>query len=79
MANSVAEYESVFKVEQCRIISKLKVRVIQAIIQIERPVGLIIEQIATLTNELKRIKIYNSVANNKKEKTQKYVISLQTR
>jgi hypothetical protein len=61
-------YDDVFNIYSDRIISILKVRVIQAMIQIERPVGWTTNNIRKLALELKNIEIYNSVIKKKSEK-----------
>ena len=65
----VKRYEDVFSVEGNRIISMLKVRVVQELIQIERPRGWIMENTRKLAFDLKRIEIYNSAAKHKIEET----------
>ena len=45
----------------------LKVRIIQAMMQIDRPVGWQMENIKKLARELRNIELYNSHANQKTE------------
>ena len=47
----------------------IKVRVIQEMIQINRPVGWNINSVWKIANELKRIEKYNLVINHKIEKS----------
>ena len=67
----IRKYEDVLNVYPHRSISILKVRVIQAMIQIERPTGWLVSNIRKLALELKNIEIYNSVAKNNTEKVRK--------
>ena len=62
-------YERVFTIENNRIISMIKVRVIQAMIQIARPVGWGVGRIRGLALELKCIELYNSAIAGKLEAT----------
>jgi hypothetical protein len=66
--NLVNRYEDVYNIYSDRTISILKVRVIQAMIQIERPVGWTANNIRKFALELKNIEIYNSVIKNKPDK-----------
>jgi hypothetical protein len=49
----------VFKIINKAIINKTKVRMIQGMIQIERPKSWTLDNILTINNEIKRIEIYN--------------------
>ena len=57
--HKVTGYEEVTTVDYNRIVSMIKVRVIQGMIQIERPIGWGIECVRKLAIELKCIEIYN--------------------
>jgi hypothetical protein len=50
------------------VLSKIKIRVIQEMIQIERPVNWAIERIQKIANELRCMEIYNATKINKLEK-----------
>jgi hypothetical protein len=58
--NLVQSYEDVFRIGNNKILSIIKVRVIQPMIQIERPRGWNVERVRKLATELKAIEIYNS-------------------
>ena len=60
-------YDQVFTIDDNRIISMIKVRVIQAMIQIARPVAWGAGKIRALALELKCIELYNSAIAGKKE------------
>ena len=65
----VDSYEKVFTIDDNRIISMIKVRVIQAMIQVARPVSWRVGRIRALALELKCIELYNSALAGKKEAT----------
>ena len=55
----ITTYEEVFTIDDNRIISMLKARIIQAMIQVERPTTLGVGRVRGLAMELKRIELYN--------------------
>ena len=61
----VESYEEIFNISTNRILSMIKVRVIQAMIQIERPRGWKWDTVRKYALELKMLEIYNSKAKNK--------------
>ena len=63
----VDSYEKVFTIDNNRIISMIKVRVIQAMIQVERPVAWGVGRIRALALELKCLELYNSAISGKKK------------
>ena len=65
----VDSYDKVFTIDDNRIISMIKVRVIQAMIQIARPVAWGVGRTRGLALELKCIELYNSAIAGKKEAT----------
>jgi hypothetical protein len=67
----VRDYEDVFKVANVGSVSVIKVKVIQAMIQIERPSGWNQENIRKIAVEVKMIELYNSVGKNKFEATKR--------
>jgi exonuclease III len=67
--SDVNKYEDIFNIDKNKIISIVKIRVIQAMIQIERPKNWNIETVRKIALELKRMEIYNSIVNLKGEKT----------
>ena len=56
----VQEYGNVFKIGWKAIINKLKIRIIQGLIQIERPKNWTIDNIMKFYNDIKRIESYNT-------------------
>ena len=62
-------YEEVFRVDAVSTVSVIKVRVIQAMIQVERPTGWNQDSVRKLAIEIKSIEIYNSVEKGKLEMT----------
>ena len=55
----VQEYNDIFRIRNIKIISKVKVKVIQGIIQIERPVNWSIDNVLTIAKEIEKIEVYN--------------------
>ena len=62
----VTRYEDVFTIDDNRIISMIKVRVIQAMIQVVRPTAWGVGRVRGLAMELKCIEIYNATINRYK-------------
>ncbi len=56
----VLTYDGVFEIGNLDTLTKIKIRVIQAMIQVERPINWSIENVKKIVNELKGIEIYNS-------------------
>jgi hypothetical protein len=65
----IMEYDNIFMIGKRGVLSKIKIRVIQEMIQIERPVNWTIENIQRIANELMCVEIYNAKKINKLEKT----------
>ena len=56
------EYSEIFRIERLAVISIIKIRMIQAMIQVERPTGWTIENIERIARDFKNIELYNSAA-----------------
>ena len=56
----VGEYEEVFTIGNTGKLSKIKMKIIQCMIQIERPKNWTIENINKIANEIGHIELYNS-------------------
>ena len=69
ITHNVDSYEKVFAIDDNRIISMIKVRVVQAMLQVARPVAWGVERIRALAMELKCIELYNSAVAGRKEAT----------
>jgi hypothetical protein len=67
----VNKYEDVFDIYPNKILSMIKVKVVQAMIQINRPQGWNMESVRKLALEIKSIELYNSVTKNKLDKTRR--------
>ena len=67
--NVVIEYDDVFVIGDVGVLSKVKMKVIQEMIQIERPVNWSMENIERIANELKNVESYNSAKKNKVNET----------
>ena len=56
----VEKYDDVFMIGNIGMLSKIKMKVIQGMIQIERPTNWTIEHINKLANKIKNMELYNS-------------------
>ena len=63
MSNSINEYKDIFFIDDCAHMCKVKMKIIQEMIQIERPSGWNLDHINGLSNDIKRIELYNKVKN----------------
>ena len=57
---NVVNYEEVYKIGKVSVLSKVKIKIIQQMIQIERPTNWTIEEIKKIANEIKGIEMYNA-------------------
>ncbi len=55
----VNNYDDIFKIGDTKIISKVKMKVIQNMIQVERPVNWSLVNVVKIASEIRRIEIYN--------------------
>jgi hypothetical protein len=62
-------YDNIFMIGEIEVISKIKIRLIQEMIQIERPVNWSREKLLKLANEVKNNEMYNATRIYKLEKT----------
>ena len=60
-------YEDVFKTGDLDVVSKVKLKIIQEMIQVERPVGWSTEKVKKIVNEIKNIEMYNEAILGKLE------------
>jgi hypothetical protein len=65
----ICEYDNIFMIGKIGVISTIKIRVIQEMIQMERPVHWSEEKIIKLANEIKCIEMFNATMINKLENT----------
>jgi hypothetical protein len=65
----VLDYENIYKIGRISALSKIKLKVIQSMIQIDRPANWTKDNILKLANELKWVEIYNAKIVDKLEKT----------
>jgi hypothetical protein len=59
MSNKINEYQDIFNIDECAHVCKVKMKIIQEMIQIERPSGWNLNHINVLSNDIKRIELYN--------------------
>ena len=65
--NEVLCYEDVFKIGDLGNVSKVKMKIIQEMIQVERPVNWTIENVKKVVKEIKNIELYNAAILGKLE------------
>ena len=58
--NVVNEYQDIYNIDVCAHVCKVKMKIIQEMIQIERPRGWNLEQINLISMDIKKIELYNS-------------------
>ena len=59
ISNVMNEYQDIYKIDDCAHVCKVKMKIIQEMIQIERPSGWNLERINLISNNIKRIELYN--------------------
>jgi hypothetical protein len=60
----INEYKDIYNIDNCSHVCKVKMKIIQEMIQIERPSGWNIEKINLISKEIKKIEIYNNIKLN---------------
>ena len=63
----VTRYEDVFTIDDNRIISMIKIRVVQAMIQVTRPTAWLMSRVKGKAMELKCIELYNATIKGAKD------------
>ena len=53
------EYQDIYRVDDCAHVCKVKIKIIQEMIQIQRPNGWNMERINLISNDIKKIELYN--------------------
>ena len=53
------EYQDMYKIDDCSHVCKVKMKIIQEMIQIERPSGWNIDKINSISKDIKKIELYN--------------------
>ena len=61
MAQIINEYQDIYSIDDCAHVCKVKMKIIQEMIQIERPRGWNLEKIDSISKEIKRIEWYNKM------------------
>ena len=59
----INEYKEIYHIDNCAHVCKVKMKIMQEMIQIERPRGWNIERINLISNEIKKIELYNKSKN----------------
>ena len=60
VSSQINEYKDIYSVEDCAHVCKVKIKIIQEMIQIERPSGWNIERINLISSNIKKIEMYNN-------------------
>ena len=66
MSHLVNEYQDIYNIDDCAHVCKVKMKIIQEMIQIERPRGWNLERIDSISKEIKKIELYNKMINKHK-------------
>ena len=59
VSNLMNEYQDIYRIDECAHVCKVKMKIIQEMIQIQRPSGWNMEKINLISNDIKRIELYN--------------------
>ena len=60
----INEYKDIYNMDDCAHVCKVKMKIIQEMIQIERPIGWNIERINLISEEIIKIEVYNKIKHN---------------
>ena len=63
VSNLMNEYQDIYRIDECAHVCKVKMKIIQEMIQIQRPSGWNMEKIKLISNDIKRIELYNKNKN----------------
>ena len=61
VSDIMIEYQDIYKIDDCAHVCKVKMKIIQEMIQIERPSGWNLERIYLISNNIKKIELYNKI------------------
>ena len=64
VAKEVIEYQDIYIIDNCAHVCKVKMKIIQEMIQIVRPSGWNMDRMNLISNDIKRIELYNKNKNN---------------
>ena len=57
----INEYQDIYDIDDCAHVCKVKMKIIQEMIQIERPNGWNIDRINLISKEINKIELYNKI------------------
>ena len=60
MSKVINEYHDIYAMDDCAHVCKVKMRIIQEMIQIERPIGWNLTQIESISIDIRKIELYNN-------------------
>ena len=69
--SKIQNYEEIYITQDISALSTVKMKIIQEMIQIQRPMGWSMDNVEKIAKEMKNIELYNSKANNNFDKTRK--------
>ena len=69
--SKIQNYEDIYITQDISALSTVKMKIIQEMIQIQRPMGWSMDNVEKIAKEMKNIELYNSKANNNFDKTRK--------
>ena len=61
MSHMINEYQDIYDIDDCAHVCKVKMKIIQEMIQIERPNGWNIDRINLISKEINKIELYNKI------------------
>ena len=64
ISDRINEYQDIYKVKDCAHVCKVKMKIIQEMIQIDRPSGWSLDNVNLISKEIKRIELYNRTKAN---------------
>ena len=69
--SKIQNYEDIYITQDISALSTVKMKIIQEMIQIQRPMGWSMDNVEKIAKEMNNIELYNSKANNNFDKTRK--------
>ena len=60
-SHTINEYQDIYRIDENAHVCKVKMKIIQEMIQIERPSGWNVERIISISKDIKSIELYNKI------------------
>jgi hypothetical protein len=61
ISHTINEYQDIYRIDECAHVCKVKIKIIQEMIQIQRPSGWNMERIILISKDIRNIELYNKV------------------